>query len=313
MASNKISAFFKPAPKGATSAAASAAAPATGAALTQGFELRFSRSSKVIQWDEGLFTDCRPSEADDAMDDTLREAKKYDHSEAEDKGFGSSLNYKKIYKTVDEANAAAKRMVNDVLAHPVGRERAKQEDVANGELPLGYKLPPTDEAAKESIGAGGRGTYCGSLTFFCDPYGADVWNVCTTEYTVRVVVEGDRSAAPSAAASSAAGKAKSSAAKEPPKHPPAATKPVAAKPSGGKVSASRTSLSKARAKTKPRVGIVSVPGMSKKEVAALNKQIRASAASSKRTAAYHDDDSDDDPYYSSRGRSAAFWERELGL
>jgi hypothetical protein len=232
------------------------------------------------------------------MDETLRMAKRHDFAEADHKGFGSSLNYRKVFRSADEANAEAKRMTNHALSHPVGIELAKQEDVANGELPYGYQLPPSDSVAKESIVTGGRGSYSGSITFFCDPYGADVWTVCTTEYKCRVVVQGDWSDP----AATAAGKAATS------KHSkkPAATTSAAPKPSASKASASRTAISKPPAKKKPRVGIVSVPGMSQKEVAALNKQARASAAAMRRA-----DDSDEDDYSGLRGRSQAFWEREL--
>ena len=245
------------------------------------------------------------------MDETIKEAKRFDHAEHEDKGFGSALNYKKVYMTVEEANTAAKRMINDVLAKPVGRERAKQEDVSNGDLPHGYQLPPSDTTAHESIGSGSRGTYTGSLTFFCDPYGSDVWNVCVTEYSVRVVVQGDRSTPPpaesKATGTAAGGKAKAGG-RQPPKLATASKKSTVTK-----VSASRTSIAKgkAHAKGKPRVGIVSVPGMSKKEVAALNKAARASAAAMRKVGA-HDSDSDDEYGYSGlKGRSEAFWEREL--
>ena len=52
--------------------------------------------------------------------------------------------------------------------------------------------------------------------------------------------------------------------------------------------------------------------MSKKEVAALNKQARASATALRRCAM--DSDDDDDPMgYSGMGKSMAFWEKELGI
>ena len=78
-----ISAFFKPSPKPESNADSKPAATQAESAVAaaKGFELRFSRTSKVVEWDTGLFTDCRPSEADDAMDDTLRQAKREDHTE----------------------------------------------------------------------------------------------------------------------------------------------------------------------------------------------------------------------------------------
>lgn len=127
-----------------------------------------------------------------------------------------------------------------------------------------------------------------------------------TEYTVRVVVEGDRSTPPAIASSTAVGKATSSKAKQAPKVKPAVAKPTTSK---SKASSSK-STSKAISKAKPRVGIVSVPGMSKTEVARLNKQARASAAAM-RKASCADSDSDDYGYSGLKGRSAAFWEREL--
>ena len=113
--------------------------------------------------------------------------------------------------------------------------------------------------------------HTGSVPFFC---GADVWTVCVTTFTVRVVVEGD-SSPPPVAAQKAGGKATGGKAKQP-------------KASGGKAIAKQP---KRTAASKPRRGgggaaILSVPGLSKKEVAALNKAARASA---KRMAADSDD------------------------
>lgn len=307
---SSISMFFKPVSKQEAGAAAAAAA-------SRSFELRFSRTSKVVQWDDGLFTDCRPSEADDAMDDTLRKAKQFDHTEDQSSNSFGTLD-KEVFGSVDEANAAAKRAVEQALQEHDGITLAKQEDVRYGDLPSGYQLPPTESVAREALGAGGRGTYSGSVTFFCDPFGADVWTVCVTEFTVRTVVEGDRlpppAAGKAACSKASAGKAATSktsvgkaavgkaAAKQPPK---GAARGKASAVS--KASASRTAISKA----KPRGGgaaILSVPGMSKKEVAALNKKARASAAALRSAI---DSDSDDYGYSGLKGRSAAFWEQEL--
>ena len=79
---SSITSFFKPAPKPADAPAA-AAASATPA-VRQKYELRFSRDSKVVQWDDALFTDCRPSEAEDAQDETIHAAKRYDVKEGDD-------------------------------------------------------------------------------------------------------------------------------------------------------------------------------------------------------------------------------------
>ena len=264
-----IKSFFKPAPKPDDMAAAPAATtPAR-------YELRLSRLSKVVQWDDALFTDCRPSEAEDAQDETISVAKRYDCKEGDDDSMSFQPPDEAIYESKAEANKAAKELVELQLRKPLHCKIAKQAQVSNGDLPPGYQLPPADSVAKEAAMVNGCGTYTGSLPFFCDPYGADVWTVCVTTFTVRVVVEGDtsppQSAAPPVASSSkAAGKAKQ-------------PKSAASRSSKG--------ISKSTAVSKPRRGggasIVSVPGLSKKEVAALNKAARASA---KRMAA---DDSDE--------------------
>ena len=252
---DKISAFFKPAPKpvedadkmpAAKPASASAAPRLAAKPMSKGFELRFSRTSKVVEWDEHNFIDCNPSEAADAMDETRKQAKQFDSSE-EDLDLAHVVwvdpAWTEVLGSVDEANVAAKKAVEFALRDPAGITPAKQEDVANGELPPGYRLPPTDSSAREAIGLGGRGTYKGSVTFFCDSFGADVWNVCVTEFQVRVVVEGDRT--PVASSTAAAGKA--SAGKS-------VSKPSKAAPkqrSTSKASAPRTT---AVAKGKPRGG-----------------------------------------------------------
>lgn len=302
--SSSITSFFKPAPKpaDAPAAVASTATPA----VQQKFELRFSRTSKVMQWDDALFTDCRPSEAEDAQDETIRAAKRYDVKEGEDDSTSFVLPeeaYDALYDTKAEANKVAKQLVELQLGEPLNIQVAQQEQVSNGDLPPAYQLPVADSVAKETAMVNGCGTYTGSLPFFCDPYGADVWTVCETTFTVRVVYEGDTSpppsaAPPAAAKSKAAGKAKQA---------------KAATSSSGSKGSSK-GISKSTAVSKPRRGggasIVSVPGLSKKEVAALNKAARASA---KRMAA--DSDSDDMGYSGGlsglTGRSAAFWEKEL--
>jgi hypothetical protein len=101
---SSIKSFFKPTPKPEDAAAA---------ALPKGpakrFELRFSRTSKVVQWDDGLFTDCRPSEAEDAQDETIRAAKRYDVEEGGDDSQSFVLPeeaYDALYDSTAEANGA---------------------------------------------------------------------------------------------------------------------------------------------------------------------------------------------------------------
>lgn len=276
-----ITSFFKPAPKPDDAAAAAATtAPA------QRYELRFSRTSKVVQWDDALFTDCRPSEAEDAQDETIREAKRHDCKEGEDDSLSFVLPedaYDALYDSKNAANDVAKQLVEMQLQEPLNCKIAQQEQVSNGDLPFGYKLPPADTVAKEIAMINGCGTFTGSVPFFCDPYGADVWTVCVTTFTVRVVAEGDTSPPPSIAPPTASMKA----ARKAKQSQPAATKPKSA-------ASSSKAILKSTTKSKPRRGggaggarILSVPGLSKKEVAALNKAARASA---KRMAADSDDD-----------------------
>ena len=108
-----------------------------------------------------------------------------------------------------------------------------------------------------------------------------------TEFTVRVVVLGDRSAPPASSACKATGKAAGKATGKAAAKKPAAKVPKAAKASKAKakVSAPRTS---AVSKSKPRVSKTSM-----------------------RKSTLVDSDSDDGGYSGLKGRSAAFWENEL--
>ena len=180
--------------------------------------------------------------------------------------------YDALYDSAQDANQAAKDFVELQLQQPLHCKIARQEQVSNGDLPHGYQLPPADSVAKQVAMIDGRGTYTGSLPFFCDPYGADVWTVCETTFTIRVVVEGDTSPPPCAAAA-------------------ASVKKAASKSRQPKAASSSKAASKSTAISKPRRGggakILSVPGLTKKEVAALNKAARSSA---KRMAAGSDSD-----------------------
>mmetsp|Transcript_48589 Transcript_48589/g.157477 ORF Transcript_48589/g.157477 Transcript_48589/m.157477 type:complete len:287 (+) Transcript_48589:32-892(+) len=283
-----IKSFFKAAPKPADPAAA--AAPALR------FELHFSRTSKVVEWDDGLFTDCRPSEAQDAQEETIRLATRYDFKDDVDDDMMESFildkytDHDALYDSAAEANEAAKQFVEVQLQSPLNVDIARQEQVANGELPPGYQLPPADSVAKETAMTNGRGTYSGSVPFFCDPYGADVWTVCVTTFTVRVVVEGDTSPPPDTAPAAAAKKAAGGKTKATTQRKPAS---LGGSGSGSSKGISKPSATVVSKKPRARSGggggarILSVPGLSKKEVAALNKAARASA---KRMAADSDDD-----------------------
>ena len=96
----------------------------------------------------------------DAMDETVRMAKRYDQKEVpdddEEEGYPSMASfvlpeeaYDGLYDSVTEANELAKQFVEMQLEMPLNCEIARQEQVANGELPHGYQLPTADTVAKE--------------------------------------------------------------------------------------------------------------------------------------------------------------------
>ncbi len=270
-----IKAFFKPAPRPEPAPAPEAKAP--------GFEVRLSRTSRVDAWDEHLFCDCRPSEAADNADETTSIAQRYDSTEASSwhDGFTLPEDFDRVYKTLDEANAAARSIVEKQLLEPVlgGCTRASQEDAdaCDGDLPHGYKVPTSDtKPTSDPPGAGGRASYSGRVSLFCDPYGSDVWTVVVTEFRARVVVEGDRSAPPGAVAKSKTSGAKAK--KATPRGRPAGARAVA-KPKP--LSSTKTAATKSRKAAARRGGgarVLYTPGcgLSKKEVAAINKAGRKS-------------------------------------
>ena len=98
--------------------------------------------------------------------------------------------------TATTTHKAAKHIVEYQLCNPLNCDIAKQEDVPPGRfdpfegLPVGYKVPAAGTAAHHAPGTGECATYSGSLPFFCDPFGSDLWTVCVTKFTVRVAVEG---------------------------------------------------------------------------------------------------------------------------
>ena len=163
-----------------------------------GFELRWSRTSKVVEWDEDTFVDCRPSEAQDNMEDHIKAAKKYDFvnvtTDEVDGGNCAMLHHlraaKGVFDSVAEANDAAKKCMAKMLELEAQGDRGTLTAVCDGtdaEWSFGFKPPPSSTEPAEAMSTDNRGTYTGKLTLFCDVHGCDVHNVVTSELKVEVV------------------------------------------------------------------------------------------------------------------------------
>lgn len=157
-----------------------------------GFEVRFSRTSKVVEWDDETFVDCRPSEAKDSMDEHTCAAERYDcadvPSDAVESGNDLALLQLKaaagVFATVGDANDAAKACLTKLLELEVdgdGGNLTRVRGNTSAEWSYGFTPPPSCKAPTETLGAGGRGTYTGNITLFCDVHGCDVQNVVVVE------------------------------------------------------------------------------------------------------------------------------------
>jgi hypothetical protein len=197
----RLQRFVEPEKQAAASkkeAAVSKKACIEPSAATGCFEVRFSRASKVVEWDEQTFTDCRPSEASDSMDEHVRAAKKYDFanqpSDDVDGGNSAMLPHLRaaggVFDTVTEANDAAKKCMATMLeleAQGDGFTLTAVRDGTDAEWSTGFKPPPSSTVPTEALGADGRGRYTGKITLFCDVHGCDVHNVVVSELTATVV------------------------------------------------------------------------------------------------------------------------------
>jgi len=185
-------------PRTATKAAATKATATKGAA-TKGFEIRYSRSSSVVEWDDSTFTDCRPSEAQDAMEETQAAAMCLDvanasmHAMAQG-GLPRALVAKLpegTFETAAEANEAAKAFMEMVLAHERtsdgGRSLTAPRDGVDAEWSSGFEVPKTSEAPELLATVEGCSTYAAKVTLFCDVHGCDVHNVVVAALKASVV------------------------------------------------------------------------------------------------------------------------------
>ena len=162
------------------------------------FVIRFSRVSKVIEWDDATFSDCRPSEARDSMDEHIRAAKRYDCSDklSDEVDGGNEATHQQLravgsfFDTVGEANEAAKQCMVKMLELEVEGDRrilTAVRAVNDAEWSTGFKPPPSSKNPAEALGADGRGTYTGKVTLFCDAHGCDVHNVVVSDLKAVVV------------------------------------------------------------------------------------------------------------------------------
>ena len=185
--------------KGAATNSATTKGAATKSAATKGFEIRYSRSSSVVEWDEGTFTDCRPSEAQDAMEETAAAAMGLDVADASmhqmaQGGLPRALVAKLpegTFETAAEANEAAMAFMEMVLAHEATSDRGRgltaPRDDVDAEWSSGFEVPKTSTAPELLTTVGGCSTYAAKVTLFCDVHGADVHNVVVAALKASVV------------------------------------------------------------------------------------------------------------------------------
>jgi hypothetical protein len=119
--------------------------------------------SKVIEWDDATFSDCRPSEARDSMDEHIRAAKRYDCSDklSDEVDGGNEATHQQLgavgsfFDTVGEANEAAKQCMVKMLELEVEGDRrilTAVRAVTDAEWSTGFKPPPSSKNPAEALG-----------------------------------------------------------------------------------------------------------------------------------------------------------------
>ena len=183
--------------------AAATKGAATKGAPTKGFEIRYSkgysRSSRVVEWDDATFVDCRPSEAQDAMEETEAAATGLDVADASMREMAQQALPRALvarlpqgsFASAEEANSAAMAFMEMVLAHERtgdgGRSLSAPRDDVDAEWSTGFKVPKTSAAPELLTTVDSCGTYGAKVTLFCDVHGADVHNVVVATLKASVV------------------------------------------------------------------------------------------------------------------------------
>ena len=196
-------------------------------AITSRFYIDVTRTTEVVGVDWNMFEDMRPSETAEAREELDSTAKRYDIDggaiadaledeelpawvleafQTKSRAWRRNLD---LFATREEANRAAKDIVEHALTAPVpgsslvhvaqGDRTIEEYNISpelvepkpkpgsNGRLDE-FKVPPSDTAARlAETSAAGFETYTAKFFLYCDPFGADIYNVVSV--TLRCSVQ----------------------------------------------------------------------------------------------------------------------------
>ena len=153
----------------------------------------------MVEWDDATFVDCRPSEAQDAMEETEAAATGLDVADASMRDLAQQALPRALvaklpqgtFASAEEANSAAMAFMEMVLAHERtgdgGRSLSAPRDDVDAEWSTGFKVPETSAAPEPLATVDGCSTYGAMVTLFCDVHGADVHNVVVATLKASVV------------------------------------------------------------------------------------------------------------------------------
>eukprot|EP00316_Scyphosphaera_apsteinii_P009381 CAMPEP_0119319266 /NCGR_PEP_ID=MMETSP1333-20130426/48925_1 /TAXON_ID=418940 /ORGANISM="Scyphosphaera apsteinii, Strain RCC1455" /LENGTH=237 /DNA_ID=CAMNT_0007325633 /DNA_START=54 /DNA_END=767 /DNA_ORIENTATION=+ len=203
------------------------------ARVDKGYVLYVSRTAEITAIDMNMFTDMRPNEQSDALDELKKRATVYaidgegclgDNLDGdgqlpqwvldqfiEKHGLRWWAGSGADFEMLEEANRAAKDIVELALTAPidsfygmkhvaVGDEtiqkcsaRPELYRARGGVLEPGsdgflarYTVPPSDTEARQTVNSNGLATYTASFSLYCDPFGAELYNVVRVTFTCRV-------------------------------------------------------------------------------------------------------------------------------
>lgn len=153
----------------------------------------------MVELDDATFVDCRPSEAQDAMEEMEAAATCLDVANASMREMARQALPRALvaklpqgrFESAEEANRAAMAFMEMVLAHKRtgdgGRSLSAPPDDVDAEWSTGFKVPKTSAAPEPLATVDGCGTYGAEVTLFCDVHGADVHNVVFATLKASVV------------------------------------------------------------------------------------------------------------------------------
>lgn len=137
------------------------------------YHVFFSRTTKIVEWDDDLFVDMRPCEADSAMDEHIEACSVYDEKDVQ-------LTSHPCDET--EATALAETTVADTM-----RVAKECDDGVMTATHSDHDSSVTVPDLSPDVEKLPNNHFAGKVALFVDKYGCDCHSVAVTEIVARLV------------------------------------------------------------------------------------------------------------------------------